>query len=91
MHLPDERNIAPAPSTLTGFRRRMVSRFIRKQTKNMRVMKPMAGVVQIPDQATARMCYECKLPAMYFRFTKSKLGGLDKSSRQPVCSSHAGK
>jgi len=83
---------APATVQLSGFMRRLIRRRMAKQAKkNPKEAKPVGQVTEIPVAATARQCYECRLPAMYFRFTRSKQGGIDKSSRQPVCSAHAGK
>jgi hypothetical protein len=90
---PEEQKTAhhqPVQQPMTGYRRRFVARLLRKQAKNLKGTKVVSGVIPVPDHATARKCYECKLPAMFFRFTRSKLGGIDKSSRQAVCSAHAG-
>jgi len=100
MHLPDEKNTAPAepgkaPKVYTGVRARIFSEIQEmerreNEKRGIQVSKTFQ-VKPVSDQATARKCVECQLPAMFFRFANSKKGGINKSSRQPVCSAHAGK
>jgi hypothetical protein len=42
----------------------------------------------IEDHATARKCAECQQPAVKWGFTANKNGGINKSSRTPLCASH---
>lgn len=42
----------------------------------------------IPDFATPRKCGICQEPANCWHFRPNKLGGIDRSTREPRCSKH---
>lgn len=42
-----------------------------------------------PSSGTDRSCSECQDPALYFGFTANVKGGINKSSRTPLCIAHA--
>ena len=45
----------------------------------------------ISDQSTVRSCTDCGHVASQWRYSSNLLGGVDKSSRQPVCVVHGKK
>jgi hypothetical protein len=43
---------------------------------------------RIPDFATPRKCSVCQKSADYWNFKPNKLGGTDRSTRDPRCEEH---
>ncbi len=50
----------------------------------------MVKYQEISGHSTPRKCYMCQGPAVEWKFKANKTGGIDKSSKKPVCADHIG-
>ena len=50
--------------------------------------KSTGYVDPMEDHVTPRRCGECGKPATHWSYKANQAGGINKSSRKPVCSAH---
>jgi hypothetical protein len=71
---------------------------VKKESRAFGNLKPLVFFKPFADQTTVRkcvLCYNVQVGsggiASYFGYSSSVLGGVDNSSKRPVCSVHAKK
>jgi len=52
------------------------------------VIKPLAKVIPIPMGSTPRRCRLCPNQATHYQFSIDERGGVNDSSKKPVCTEH---